>query len=124
MQAGIPGPDGWLNRTGQQTVSGRLAFLRLLVPAVEELHLRVESFERMMLEAGADSDTIGELHAHGWEVDVWTVAAGTEGWHARMDAAVAAGVDMITTTTAPGPGACVSRGLTSAVWDARQPSRG
>jgi hypothetical protein len=34
-------------------------------------------------------------------VDVWTLDQGMERWHDRMNAVVATGVDMITTTTAP-----------------------
>lgn len=97
--AGTAGPDGWLNRTGTQSLSARLAVLRALVPAADELHLRLEALERLTLEAA--TDTVGQLHAHGWAVDVWTLDAGMVRWQARMHAAVAAGVDMITTTSAP-----------------------
>jgi glycerophosphoryl diester phosphodiesterase len=93
------GPDGWLNRTGTQSLPARLAVLRALVPAADELHLRLEALERLMIEGV--TDTVGQLHAHGWAVDVWTLDEGMMRWHARMHAAVAAGVDMITTTSAP-----------------------
>ena len=97
--AGTAGPDGWLNRTGQQSLSARLSVLRKLVPAADELHLRLEAFEHLTIDAA--TDTVGQLHAHGWAVDVWTLDTGMTRWRARMNAAVAAGVDMITTTTAP-----------------------
>lgn len=97
--AGTAGPDGWLNRTGTQSLAARLAVLRVLVPTADELHLRLEAFERLTLEGA--TDTVGQLHAHGWAVDVWTLDEGMTGWQDRMHAAVAAGVDMITTTTAP-----------------------
>jgi glycerophosphoryl diester phosphodiesterase len=97
--AGTPGPDGWFDRTGARNLGGRLAALRALVPAADELHMRLEAFERMTLDAA--TDTVGHVHAHGWIIDVWTLDEGMMRWHARMHAAVAAGVDMITTTTAP-----------------------
>lgn len=97
--AGAAGPDGWLNRTGARSVQGRLAVLRSLVPAADELHLRLEALERLIAEGGIDA--VDELHAQGWAVDVWTLDAGTGRWRERMHAAVAAGVDMITTTSAP-----------------------
>lgn len=97
--AGTAGRDGWLDSTGAHSLPARLAVLRSLVPAAEELHLRLEAFERLTLEVGTDA--VGHLQAHGWAVDVWTLDEGMTGWQDRMHAAVAAGVDMITTTTAP-----------------------
>jgi glycerophosphoryl diester phosphodiesterase len=97
--AGAAGPDGWLDRTGAQTLPARLAALRSLVPTAEELHLRLEALERLMIEGV--TDTVGQMHAYGWAVDVWTLDEGMIRWQARMHAAVAAGVDMITTTSAP-----------------------
>lgn len=97
--SGQPGLDGWLNRTGAQSLPARLAALRDLVPDAHELHLRLETLERLPIEGVTDA--VEQLHAHGWAVDVWTLDAGMERWPARMHAAVAAGVDMITTTTAP-----------------------
>jgi glycerophosphoryl diester phosphodiesterase len=97
--AGTAGPDGWLNRTGARSLPARLEALRALVPAAEELHLRLEALERMTFEG--HTDPIGQLHANGWTVDVWTLDEGMTRWQARMLSAVAAGVDMITTTSAP-----------------------
>jgi len=97
--SGQPGLDGWLNRTGAQSLPARLAALRDLVPDAHELHLRLETLERLPIEGVTDA--VEQLHAHGWAVDVWTLDEGMMRWHARMHAAVAAGVDMITTTTAP-----------------------
>ncbi len=97
--AGRAGRDGWLNRTGEGAWPARLAALRDLAPAARELHLRLEALERMLIDAGGDP--VGQLHADGWFVDAWTLDAGTPGWHQRMEAALAAGVDMITTNTAP-----------------------
>jgi glycerophosphoryl diester phosphodiesterase len=96
---GTAGPDGWLNRTGAQGLRARLAVLRSLVPAAQELHLRLEAFERLARESA--TNPVDELHAYGLGVDVWTLDAGMDRWQERMHAAVAAGVDMITTTSAP-----------------------
>jgi glycerophosphoryl diester phosphodiesterase len=97
--AGTRGPDGWLNRTGARRVLDRLAALRSLVPAASELHLRLEALER--LHAEGVTDAVGVLRGHGWSVDAWTLDAGMTRWKARMEALVAAGVDSITTNTAP-----------------------
>jgi glycerophosphoryl diester phosphodiesterase len=97
--AGAAGPDGWLNRTGAHGLPASFAVLRALVPAADELHLRFEALERLTIEGVTNA--VGQMHANGWAVDVWTLDSGTVRWRARMHAAVAAGVDMITTTTAP-----------------------
>jgi glycerophosphoryl diester phosphodiesterase len=97
--AGNAGRDGWLDLTGAQSLSARLAVLRRLVPAAEELHLRLEALERLMSDGVTDA--VGQMQSDGWAVDVWTLDQGMERWQARMYASVAAGVDMITTTTAP-----------------------
>jgi glycerophosphoryl diester phosphodiesterase len=97
--AGAAGPDGWLNRTGSHDLPAMLAVLRELVPAAGELHLRLEALERLTIEGVTDA--VGQMHAYDWAVDVWTLDSGLVRWQARMYAAVAAGVDMITTTTAP-----------------------
>jgi hypothetical protein len=97
--AGPAGPDGWFDRTGGRTPGERLRALRALVPAAGELHLRLEAFERLLLET--DGDAAELLHDDRWAVDVWTLDAGMLDWRTRLEAAVAAGVDMITTTTAP-----------------------
>ncbi|MDQ4036747.1 MAG: hypothetical protein M3153_12635 [Chloroflexota bacterium] len=97
--AGMTGPDGWSDHTGAQSFSARLAVLRDLVPTADELHLRVEVLERLVTEG--IEDAVGQMQSHGWAVDVWTLDEGMERWQARMTAAVAAGVNMITTTTAP-----------------------
>lgn len=97
--AGIARADGWLDRTGTQTLSARLAALRALVPAADELHLRLETLERLTTEGVRDA--VSQMQSHGWAVDVWTLDQGMTRWQERMNAAVVAGVDMITTTTAP-----------------------
>lgn len=97
--AGIAGPDGWLDRTGAQSFSARLTVLRELVPGADELHLRLDALERLTAEGVTDA--VGQMKSDGWAVDVWTLDQGMERWHDRMNAVAAAGVDMITTTTAP-----------------------
>jgi glycerophosphoryl diester phosphodiesterase len=97
--AGPADADGWFDRTGGRTPGERLRALRALVQTAGELHLRLEAFERLLLET--DGDAAELLHDDGWAIDIWTLDAGMVGWRTRLAAAVAAGVDMITTTTAP-----------------------
>ena len=98
-ELGLPGADGWFDRTGGRTPGERLSAVRALVPTAGELHLRLEAFERLLLET--DGEAAELLHDDGWAIDVWTLDAGMTDWQSRLHAAVAAGVDMITSTTAP-----------------------
>jgi glycerophosphoryl diester phosphodiesterase len=97
--AGPLRPDGWFDRTGGRTPGERLAAVRALVPTAGELHLRLGAFERLLLET--DGDVVEQLHDDGWAIDVWTLDAEMADWRTRLHAVLAAGVDMITTNTAP-----------------------
>jgi glycerophosphoryl diester phosphodiesterase len=70
-----------------------------LVPGIREMHLRLQTFERFL------DDDFGEVvamvHERGLLLDVWTLDRGTPHWRSRFDRALAAGVDMVTTNTAP-----------------------
>jgi hypothetical protein len=98
-ELGLPGADGWFDRTGGRTPGERLRAVRALVPTAGELHLRLEAFERLQFETKGEAAEL--LHDDGWAIDVWTLDAGMTDWRSRLHAAVAAGVDMITTNTAP-----------------------
>ena len=75
----------------------RLDVLLHLVPTTREVHLRLVFFERMLRDGLDDAATL--IHDAGALVDVWTLDAGTRGWRQRLDRAVAAGVDIVTTNT-------------------------
>jgi glycerophosphoryl diester phosphodiesterase len=70
-----------------------------LVSGIREVHLRLQTFERLL------DDDFGEVvamvHERGLLLDVWTLDRGTPDWRSRFDRALAAGVDMVTTNTAP-----------------------
>jgi glycerophosphoryl diester phosphodiesterase len=70
-----------------------------MVPGIREVHLRLQTFERLL------DDDFGEVvamvHERGLLLDVWTLDRGTPHWRSRFDRALAAGVDMVTTNTAP-----------------------
>ncbi|MDQ3811292.1 MAG: hypothetical protein M3336_13475 [Chloroflexota bacterium] len=68
-----------------------------LVPRASEAHVRLACFERMRRDGVEDVAAL--FQRHGLRLDVWTLDAGTPGWHERLLAAVEAGVDMITTNT-------------------------
>jgi glycerophosphoryl diester phosphodiesterase len=87
----------------------RLRGLIRLVPEARELHLRLETFERM-LDDGF-SDLARHVHQAGVALDVWTLDAETPRWRRRIARAVAAGVDIITTNTPHALAACVRAGL-------------
>ncbi|MEJ7748575.1 MAG: glycerophosphodiester phosphodiesterase family protein [Candidatus Limnocylindrales bacterium] len=77
----------------------RFGSLLDLVPGIREMHLRLQTFERLL------NDDFGEVvamvHERGLLLDVWTLDRGTPHWRSRFDRALAAGVDMVTTNTAP-----------------------
>ncbi|HET6319965.1 MAG TPA: hypothetical protein VFG86_26195 [Chloroflexota bacterium] len=76
----------------------RMGGILRLVPESEEVHLRLSVFERMLDDG---FDVADFLHARGMLLDVWTLDAGTPRWEQRLARAVEAGVDMVTTNTAP-----------------------
>jgi glycerophosphoryl diester phosphodiesterase len=76
----------------------RLAALVRLVPGAQELHLRLSLFERM--RADGLPEVADALHRAGLKVDVWTLDAGTPDWRSRLERAVTAGVDVVTSNTA------------------------
>jgi glycerophosphoryl diester phosphodiesterase len=77
----------------------RLGGIYRLVPGVLEAHLRVEMFERILDDGVAD---IAELfHSLGSKLDVWTLDADTPRWRERLARIAPAGVDIVTTNTAP-----------------------
>jgi glycerophosphoryl diester phosphodiesterase len=75
----------------------RVAELVQLVPGLRELHLRMLTFERM-LQDGA-SNIVDLVHQHAVLLDLWTLDADTPNWQARLQRALDAGVDIITTNT-------------------------
>lgn len=77
----------------------RFGGIMRLVPGVTEAHLRLSMFERMLDDGVADVAEI--FHALGVKVDVWTLDAETPRWRERLARVVAAGVDIVTTNTAP-----------------------
>jgi glycerophosphoryl diester phosphodiesterase len=80
-------------------LSHRFRSLLDLVPAIREVHLRLETFERLLEDDFAE--VVAMVHERGLLLDVWTLDRGTPDWRARFDRALAAGVDMVTTNTAP-----------------------
>jgi glycerophosphoryl diester phosphodiesterase len=92
-----------LARTRNQAPSDylweRLNGLLRLVPAACEMHIRLNLFEHM--QSDGLGDTTHRLRRAGLRVDVWTLDAGTANWQGRLANAVWAGVDIITTNTAP-----------------------
>ena len=76
----------------------RLSGILRLVPGAREAHLRLAAFERMLDDGVAAAADL--FHRQGLALDVWTLDAGTPRWRERLDRAVAAGVDIITTNTA------------------------
>lgn len=80
-------------------LADRFGGISRLVPGTRELHLRLGFFERMLDDGVADAAAL--LRATGPAVDVWTLDAGTPRWEERLRRVVAAGVDVVTTNTAP-----------------------
>jgi glycerophosphoryl diester phosphodiesterase len=74
----------------------RMGAILRLVPKAEELHLRLSAFERMLDDG---YPIVEAVHEHGMRLDVWTLDAGTPDWLSRLERAVEAGVDMVTTNT-------------------------
>ncbi len=75
----------------------RLDDLVRLVPGVRELHIRLSMFERMLRDGLKDAAAF--LHARGALLDVWTLDAGTRSWRQRLERAIGAEVDIVTTNT-------------------------
>lgn len=76
----------------------RFGSLLDLVPGIREVHLRLQTFEQLLAD---DFPVVATVHERGMLLDVWTLDRGTPQWRQRFDRAVAAGVDMVTTNTAP-----------------------
>lgn len=76
----------------------RFSALMRLVPGATEMHIRLSLFEHM--QSDGLGDTAHRLHRAGLRVDVWTLDAGTPDWQGRLNNAVWAGVDVVTTNTA------------------------
>jgi glycerophosphoryl diester phosphodiesterase len=75
----------------------RLSGLIRLVPGAREIHVRLLAVEQMLDDGLLDLPDL--LHAQGMLLDVWTLNAGTPNWRERLDRALAAGADVITTET-------------------------
>jgi glycerophosphoryl diester phosphodiesterase len=103
---GVRGAYGYLDahplaaaRLGATTdyLRDRLGAIVRLVPDARDIHIRLLAVERML--ADGLSDLADLLHAQGMLLDVWTLNAETPGWQERLDGALAAGADVITTET-------------------------
>src|SRR4051794_11191303 len=75
----------------------RLGAILRLVPGARDLHLHLRAAEQM-LDDGLD-DLPDIIHGLGFNLDYWTLDAGTPNWEARLRRAVAAGADIVTTNT-------------------------
>jgi glycerophosphoryl diester phosphodiesterase len=75
----------------------RLGAILRLVPGARDIHVRLQAVERMLDDGLTDLPDL--LHARGMLLDVWTLNAGTPNWRVRLDRALGAGVDVITTQT-------------------------
>jgi glycerophosphoryl diester phosphodiesterase len=76
----------------------RFGSLLNLVPGIREVHLRLRTFEQLLVDA---FPVVAMVHERGLLLDVWTLDRGTPEWRHRFDRAIAAGVDMVTTNSAP-----------------------
>src|SRR5262249_10648727 len=76
----------------------RLGGILRLAPGCEEVHLRLSAFERMLDDG---FDVAAFVQQRGMLLDVWTLDADTPAWRQRLDRARKAGVDLVTTNTAP-----------------------
>jgi glycerophosphoryl diester phosphodiesterase len=75
----------------------RLGGILRLVPHVRDLHVRLFTVERMLDDGLHD---LAELvHGAGTLLDVWTLNAETPAWRERLDRALAAGADVVTSST-------------------------
>jgi hypothetical protein len=75
----------------------RLSGILRLVPAVQDLHVRLLCVERMLDDGFLGFPDL--VHEYGMQLDVWTLNAATPGWRARLDRALAAGADIVTSST-------------------------
>jgi len=75
----------------------RINGLIRLVPSACEMHIRLSLFEHM--QSDGLGDTAHRLRRAGIRTDVWTLDAGTPNWEGRLNNALWAGVDMVTTNT-------------------------
>jgi len=75
----------------------RMSAMMRLVPGASEMHIRLSLFEHM--QSDGLGDTAHRMHRAGLRVDLWTLDAGTPDWQARLNNAVWAGADIITTNT-------------------------
>jgi glycerophosphoryl diester phosphodiesterase len=91
-----------LARTRNQPTSDylveRINGLIRLVPGACEMHIRLSLFEHM--QSDGLGDTTHRLRRVGVRVDLWTLDAGTPDWQARLNNAVWAGADIVTSNTA------------------------
>jgi glycerophosphoryl diester phosphodiesterase len=103
---GVRGAYGYLDahplaraRLGATTdyLRDRLGAIVRLVPGAREIHVRLLAFERMLEDGLGDLAEV--LHAQDMLLDVWTLNAGTPRWRERLDGALAAGADVITSDT-------------------------
>ena len=79
-------------------LSDRLGGILRLVPNLQEVHLRLLAFERMLDDGVTEAANL--FQREGVALDVWTLDVGTPNWQKRFARIVAAGVDIITTNTA------------------------
>jgi glycerophosphoryl diester phosphodiesterase len=81
----------------QEYVWDRFTELLLHVPGVRELHFRLDALERV-LDDGA-GDVVDLMHRRGVLLDAWTLDADTPNWRERLQRALSAGADIVTTNT-------------------------
>ena len=74
----------------------RVGSLIRLVPGIREFHVRMSLFEQMQDDG---FDVIAVAHDAGVAVDLWTLDARTPAWRERLDRALDAGTDIVTTNT-------------------------
>jgi len=85
--------------TTAEYLRDRFGGIMRLVPGPVEAHLRVGMLERILDDGVADVADI--FHSLGIKLDVWTLDADTPRWRERFARIIAAGVDIVTTNTAP-----------------------
>jgi len=90
-------------------LADRFGGIARLVPGTRELHLRLACFERMLDDGVADAAEI--IRGAGPAVDVWTLDAGPAGWEDRLRRVLDAGVDVVTTNSAPALAAAARRAV-------------
>ena len=103
---GIWGAYGYLDahplarqRVGptQDYLRDRLGGIVRLVPGAREIHVRLLALEHMLEDGFTELPDM--LHAEGLLLDIWTLNAGTPDWRGRLERALAAGADVVTTDT-------------------------